>query len=185
MITSSSPCCLSSLLSDFSKSLGLGVVLISFFFLSACGPRVIPKELRNKVDRGLSFDAVYADPTLHRGKMMLVGGEIIAIHNKKDVTEIEVLQKPLGGDHHPLSVDQSAGRFVYTYPGFLDPSIYKGGRRITVIGQVTGVQSKTVGEAEVVYLVLTGEHLTLWPASQLYRESWTGVGFGFDATYSR
>ena len=163
----------------------LGVICFSFLFVS-CGHRIIPKEMEDKVDWTLSFEAVKSDPNATLGKTILVGGEIIETHNKKETTEIEILQKPLGSDYRPLFVDESKGRFIYIHPTFLDPSIYKSGRKVTVVGTVEGARSQRVGEVEMAYPILAGNHLYLWPPYRPHSvEPSIGIGFGFGAVYSR
>ncbi len=163
----------------------LGVIFLSLLFTS-CATRIIPKEMEGQIDWTVSFEQVKSDPNAHLGKTILVGGEIIGMHNKKETTEIEILQKPLGNDRRPLFVDESSGRFIYIHPTFLDPSIYKSGRKVTVVGMVEGARSQNLGEVEIVYPILAGKHLYLWPPYRPHPgEPSIGIGFGFSAVYGR
>ena len=162
------------------------VILSIALFLAACGPKVIPKEIEEKIDKSLTFEEVQKNPEAYKGKRILVGGEIIETRNLKDKTEIEVLQKPLGSDRGPLSVDESKGRFFLIHPAFLDPTVFRSGRRVTVVGVVEGSRVQNIGEAQKAYPTLESEHLYLWPTeSRGSGEPSIGIGFGFGAIFSR
>lgn len=151
--------------------------IISFFILS-CGPKIIPKEMEERIDKKLSFREVKKDPEAYTGKRILVGGEIIETRNLKDNTEIEILQKPLGPDRAPLTVDESDGRFILIHPSFLDPTVFRSGRRITAVGLVKGGRSQMLGEMQMIYPILEEEHIYLWPIASL-REAEPSIGFSF------
>lgn len=155
-------------------------LLLSFWTIASCGPRVIPEDLERKIDKGIQFEEVKKDPEAYKGRRMLVGGEIIEVRNLKDKTEIEVLQKPLGRDRAPLSVDESRGRFFLIHPSFLDPSVFGSGRRLTAVALVEGQRTERIGEAEMVYPVLQSEHIHLWPPGSGDQTGPSiGIGFGF------
>ncbi len=151
----------------------IGIVL----FLSGCQTDV-SKTLFQNVDAEVSFEAIQKTPEAHRGKRILAGGEIIAIRNLKEATEIEVLQKPLGPDRSPILSDQSGGRFLVRHPAFLDPTIFKIGRRITVSGKIVDRRVVKIGEAEMTYPVLEESQLHLWPVALPDRYV-PRIGFGF------
>lgn len=162
----------------------LFLVLILPLFLGACGPKVIPKEVEEKIDKQLSFDEVKRDPGAFKGKRVLVGGEIIETRNLQGKTEIEILQKPLGQDRGPLMADSSAGRFLLIHPAFLDPSVFRSGRRITAVGVVEGSRSQKIGESELIYPIFENEHVYLWPVgSGQSSEPSFGISLGFGAVF--
>lgn len=168
------------------KALALFFLLLSFTMFTSCGPRVIPEDLERKVERGISFQEVKKNPESYKGRRILVGGEIIEIRNLQNKTEIEILQKPLGRDRAPINVDESGGRFVLIHPAFLDPSVFRSGRRLTAVGLVEGARAERVGQAEMVQPVLQSEHIHLWPPGQGGRsEPSIGIGFGFGFGFSR
>lgn len=169
-----------------SKMLMALFLLFSLSMFSSCGPKVIPEDLERKVEKEISFQEVKKSPDSFKGKRILVGGEIIEVRNLKDKTEIEILQKPLGRDRAPLNVDESNGRFVLIHPSFLDPSVFRSGRRLTAVGLVEGSRAEQVGEAEMVQPVLQSEHIHLWPPGQGGRtEPSIGIGLGFGFGFSR
>ncbi|SRR5579884_202954 len=167
-------------------NLGALILLFSSPLLSSCGPRVVPEDLEGKIEKNITFEEVKKDPEAYKGKRILVGGEIIEIRNLKDKTEIEILQKPLGRDRAPLSVDESGGRFLLIHPSFLDPSVFSSGRRLTAVGLVEGGRTERIGQAEMVVPILQSEHIHLWkPGSGSHTEPSIGIGFGFGAIFAR
>ena len=119
----------------------------------------------------------------------MVGGEIIEVRNLKETTEIDVLEKPLAADRSPVRLDISGGRFVLIQPSFIDPNLFKVGRRLTATATVTGGRAQKIGEAEIMVPVLETPKIHLWPLEPVYpqqyphRHWWPDVNFGFG--YSR
>jgi outer membrane lipoprotein len=138
------------------------IVLSLFLFVSGCAP-VISKELRTKVARQITLRELLQDPDLHKGKLVLWGGVIIGAKNVKQGTLIEVLQKPTDRRGRPRDVDQSDGRFMALYEGYLDPAIYSQGREVTVAGEVKGKRVLPLGEIEYAYPLISIKELYLWP----------------------
>lgn len=167
-----------------SKVSGLLFLLLCSLIFSSCGPKVIPEDLERKVEKEISFQEVKKNPESYKGRRILVGGEIIEIRNLQGKTEIEILQKPLGRDRAPMNVDESGGRFVLIHPSFLDPSVFRSGRRLTAVGLVEGGRSEQVGEAEMLQPVLQSEHIHLWPPGEGGRsEPSIGIGLGFGFSF--
>jgi outer membrane lipoprotein len=169
-----------------NRKMSAALLLLSSLIFSSCGPRVIPEDLERKVEKEISFQEVKKNPESYKGRRILVGGEIIEVRNLQNKTEIEILQKPLGRDRAPLNVDESGGRFVLIHPSFLDPSVFRSGRRLTAVGMVEGSRAERVGEAEMVQPVLQSEHIHLWPPGEGGRtEPSIGIGLGFGFGFSR
>ena len=149
--------------------------------VASCGPKVLDE---GNIDRHLTFEVVKIDPDAHKSKRMIVGGEIIEVRNLKEVTEIDILEKPLGVDRSPLRLDLSRGRFVLIQPSFLDPEIFKVGRRLTAAATVAGRRTQKIGESELVVPVFEAPTIHLWPLEPAYpqryphRHWWPEVDIG-------
>ncbi|MEA2085055.1 MAG: Slp family lipoprotein [Thermodesulfobacteriota bacterium] len=107
---------------------GLIIVGYGLFAFSGCAP-IISKQLREQVAKVLNLSVVAKDPEAYRGKTVLWSGTIISSMNLKEGTIIEVLQKPTDMQGKPKDVDDSEGRFLVLYPGYLDVAIYNSGRK--------------------------------------------------------
>lgn len=139
------------------------IALLSLILLiiPSCA-HVISEPLREEALKGVSYLEIAKDPERFKGKLIIVGGEIIASRNLKEGTEIEVLQKPLDRTGRPTEMDISEGRFLILHPGYLDTAIYSRGRSITVAGIVKGKKTLPLGEIEYTYTVIEPKELHLW-----------------------
>ncbi len=140
------------------------VVPAAALLAAVCGcAAAIPYEYTKGADRTISFDQVRNNPDSVAGKKVVVGGEIIETKALKDETRIEILQKPLDYYDVPLYTDESHGRFLVTVKGFLDPQVFRSGRRVTVVGTVKGKVTLPLQGTEYTYPELEGDHIQLWP----------------------
>jgi len=181
-----------------SSRFQLFIFLSLFFLLSGCA-HVISKDLRGKVDPSLSFREVIQNPNAHQGKTVIWGGDIVKTINQKDgTTLIEVFQRPIGRRGEPRGTSASEGRFLVLAEKYLDPYLFKQGRKITVAGEILGGEIRTLGEMDYRYPLLTSKQIYLWkeyyyyPAPYLpyyYYDPWWGYpywwGFGFGVHYHR
>ena len=135
----------------------IGIVVL----LSACAS-VISKQGLREADPEITFQVLLQDPDRHKGKVVLLGGEIVTTTVKEGETWVEVLQKPLESDQKPEDTDVSYGRFLVHFSDFRDPAIYAGERKITVLGQVQGKKVIPLKEMNYTYPVLIPREFYLW-----------------------
>jgi outer membrane lipoprotein len=136
--------------------------------LSGC-VSVFPEEKLAGVDRSLTLAALRSDPDRFVQQRVVLAGEVIETRPRIGSTEIEVLSRPLSDRDAPGFTDQSDGRFLLVAPDFLDPAVYGPGRRISVVGTVTGSQERSLGQAPYRYVVVAIDQLYLWPSAYPYR----------------
>lgn len=148
--------------------------------LSACAP-VISQTTMSTVDKSIAFPALQQNPDAYKGNVVLLGGQIITTTVKADETWIEVLEKPLDYDQRPSDADQSFGRFLVRFQGFLDPAIYASGRKLTVAGQVEGKVIRPIKEVNYTYPVLSAREHYLWKPEDVYSAPRFGIGIGVGA----
>ena len=132
----------------------------------------------NTVDKSITFQALQKSPDDMKGKIVLLGGQIIATTPKADETWIEILEKPLDSQQRPLDTDQSAGRFLVRFKGFLDPSIYETGRKLTVAGQVEGKLIRPLNETYYTYPLITAREHYLWKPGDASNTPRFSIGIG-------
>jgi len=145
------------------KGMRIGLkVVVALFIVAFVSCAVMPKELRKEgVEREITLKMVKEDLEIYRGSKVMWGGKIIRCENKREGTFFEVLQLPLDVEGRPKDVDESEGRFLVLYDGFLDCAIYCPGREITVIGEVRDLQKGKLGEMEYVYPVIRTKRIHL------------------------
>jgi outer membrane lipoprotein len=94
---------------------------------------------------------------------------IIKAENQKEGTLIEVLQKPTDREGRPKAVDQSDGRFLALYDGFLDVAIYARDRELTIAGEIREKRVLPLGDIQYAYPLILVRQLHLWPAERKER----------------
>lgn len=133
-------------------------------------------ELRHApVDNPILVE-VRADADPYIGRQVRWGGTIVAVDNDPVETRIEVVARELYRSGRPYDTDQSVGRFIADFPGFLDPAVYAEGRAITIAGTITGLQPGMIGDHEYSWPVIRVHHHYLWPLPSEYR-------YGYPAPY--
>jgi outer membrane lipoprotein len=126
-----------------------------------------PREVMRTVDTAITVEALRGDPAAFKGRRVIVGGEILSTQPRPGETVIELLARRLESDDSPEYSDRSPGRVLLHTADFLDPAVYAPGRRITVIGTVTGAEERKVGELPYRYPVIAVERIRLWPRDVL------------------
>ncbi len=140
----------------------LAAIIVLIFISSGC-VRAISKELRAQVEEDINIKQVITNHKANQGKMVIWGGVIVEAKNLKEGTLLEIVQKPINSEERPENVDQSDGRFLSLYGGYLDVAIYSRGREVTVAGRLKGIKEKLLGEIEYTYPVVSAEEVYLWP----------------------
>ncbi len=126
-----------------------------------CAP-AISKQLRREVSRNITFKEVIKDPEIYKGKVVLLSGVILGSKNTKEGTLIEMLQKPADIEGRPKAVDESDGRFLALYDGYLDVAIYSRGREAVVAGEVRGKRILPLGEIDYTYPLISIKEIHLF-----------------------
>lgn len=143
------------------------ILLLALVGLSGCGS-VFPDAMLRGVDRSLTLGVLRSDPERYQQARVVLAGEIIATRPTAGPTEIEVLSRPLGEGDRPRPTDQSDGRFLVVAPDFLDPAVYAPGRRLSVVGTVTGTEERALGERAYPYVVIRPDQIYLWARDFAY-----------------
>ena len=137
-------------------------VLVLALALSGC-VSAFPEEALQGVDRRLTLSELRAAPMgTHVNARVVLGGEILETRPKVGETELEILSRPLHFDDSPVRTDVSAGRFLARSRPFLDPAVFAPGRRVTVLGTVTGGEERNLGALPYAYPVVEVEQMRLW-----------------------
>jgi outer membrane lipoprotein len=138
-----------------------------------------PDSVMRTVDTRITADQLATHPDALKAARVIVGGDILSIQPRPGVTEIELLMRRLRGDDSPERTDRSPGRALLHTPEFLDPAVYAPGRRITVVGEVTGVEERKIGEVPYRYPVITAERIRLWPRDVLVAPGYYPYPWGY------
>lgn len=144
-------------------------LLFLFLFLtlvvwSGCASSdVVPESLEPQIDKNLTFEQVLKSPDSYRGRVFVVGGEVLKAKRLKEGTQLEVLQLPLDDDQRPVAQRTgSRGRLLANQLEFLDPATFPDGTPVTMVAEVTGATTDRLDEAEYRYPTVEIKHLHIW-----------------------
>jgi outer membrane lipoprotein len=136
------------------------------------GCAIVPEQIEVADDENLvSFESIINGSETGQGTKARWGGEIVSVENKKEYSEIEILQYPNNHYGKPRSNLDSEGRFKVQVAGFLDPLVFKAGRLITFIGELGEPTEGVIGEQTYVYPVLLASGYYMWKETEDYRVS--------------
>jgi len=155
--------------------------------VTACsGSEVIPSEFKDQIDSSLSFHDIQTSPQSYQGRTVVLGGEVLGARRVQDGVELEVLQLPVHGDDPPSERRMdSQGRFLALDRGGADPASFPAGTRLTLVGAVTGEDTRRLDESTYRYPTVDVKHLYVWDEDGYRQRSGSsvglfgGVGFGF------
>lgn len=152
-------------------------VCVAGLFLVAVGcaysPVRIPEVLESQIDQNLTFTEVLASPDSYRGRLMMLGGEILKARRLKEGTQVELLQLPLNKNREPTTdLTRSQGRVLVLHREFLDPATLTPGMLVTFVGEISGAITEKMDEVDYRYPALTVKHWYIWPPS--YVDDWRG-----------
>ena len=137
------------------------LMLISLATINGCAT-VISEESRKLVDPIIQFSKLRENPDSYIGKNILAGGRIIGAKNTKEGAVIEIVQFELSGNGLPEVSSRTSGRFLATSVDFLETTIFKRGRLITLVGEIKGKKILPIDEIEYVYPVVALREYYLW-----------------------
>lgn len=160
------------------KTIGRLIIALSFF-MAGCA-HVMSEQSLKLADRRITFEELKSAPESYVGKYVLLGGTIAGVKNAREGGELEVVQSPLDSTGMPEETNYSAGRFIVTSSKFLDPLVYKSGRRVTVVGEVKGKKSRMIDEAKYTYPVVAEVELRLWEKYETERYYYNPPPYYYD-----
>ena len=161
------------------RFLTLWVVALSLVVLGcSSSPVGIPEALQPQIDQSLTFTEVLTSPGSYRGRLMLLGGEVLKAKRLKEGTQVELLQLPLNKDQEPTTdLTRSQGRVLVLHQASLDPATLTPGMLVTFVGEVSGALIEKIDEADYRYPTLTVKHWYVWPPATV--DGWrSGPSYG-------
>ena len=154
---------------------------IGIGMLTACasGPIKTEKEISD-LSVKQARAAMTEDDKLEewRSDTVFWGGVILGTQNLEAATQLEVMAYPLDRRQRPMLGRDPEGRILVSYEGFLEPVDYAEGRSISLLGEISGVSSGTVGEAQYNYPTVDASDIHLWNESELSNKPRVSFGIG-------
>ena len=148
--------------------------------MAGCGlgaRHVIPRELLQQAEPGVTLTALTTHPDLYQGKVLLLGGVPLAEIRAGDRLWIDLRNRPLDADyvpHRPLSHGglEEGHYWVVVSPQEFPPTSHTWAR-VTVVGRV--VSRPLSAPAEFTAKpgpVLAALYLQAWPVAEAQAETW-------------
>jgi outer membrane lipoprotein len=157
-------------------ALKISALIGSCVLLAACA-HPGPPFLREPMPENPALAQVIADVGAFQDRRVRWGGNVVSVENRAEGTAVEIVERRLDKRGRPAATNTSAGRFVATTTGFLDPMIYTQGREVTIAGTIAGEEPRKIGEFEYRYVVVKTDNLYLWEPIQpvpppMYYDPW-------------
>lgn len=149
-------------------SLKVTLAVLAGSLLAGCATSPISKTLRQQARKDVTFERAVKDPDADKGALVIWGGYIVDVVNAPGYTELTVLDAPLEAGDQPGLAENSKGRFLARINRFLDPAVYRKGRKVTVAGKITGQETRPLGKIDYAYPVLDVDELHMWARERPY-----------------
>jgi len=140
------------------------LILVAVTLCSCSGP-VLRSDLLSTGIHNASMAQVSQDPSQYQGRIFILGGAIISCTLLEAGSLVEAVQIPVDSNGYLKEGEASTGRFLAFYPkefGVLDPVVYRGGRRITLAGKLTGTRLGKIDEMEYAFPYFEIIQVYLW-----------------------
>ena len=125
---------------------------------------VVPEALRGQVDRDLTYTQLARDPESYRGRLVVVGGEVLRVGFAGRDLELTLAERPLSPvDESPMLGRASRGDLLVQVPGGARAA-FREGSVLTVVGVVLG--RETAADPDAVPR-LEARHIQVWPVGRL------------------
>lgn len=149
------------------------IVLLLLLSLALQGcTHAISGPSRALVDRSVSFPMLHENPEQFKGRFVLAGGIIASVKNLPEGGQLEVVQLPVDSQGMPEDSLNTGGRFLAFSDRFLDPLVFKEGKRITVVGEVKGSQVKRIDQVDYRYPTIVIKEVHVWRPEEVERQNY-------------
>ena len=144
---------------------GLGILVVG---CAQPYKATLSSDLANQINDSLSFSQIKELPDEHKGKLVILGGQILSAKRLQHSTELIILQLPLIQQQEPTNeLTRSQGRYIAYQQEFLDPATVPPGTRITLAGELSGSLTQNLDETEYTYPTLIIKQFKVWPTHSL------------------
>lgn len=143
-------------------------VLLLLFFTSSCSYYVLSRDIMERAKINPPLRAVQGNIEQYRDTLIVWGGTVVETVNTPEGSVMELVQIPVDRYGYIVDTDTSYGRYLAIFRGFLDPTIFKKGRHLTVAGRLAGSRTKLLGKMEYIYPLIDIREFYIWKKEELY-----------------
>lgn len=165
------------------------MIVMTAALLSGCA--AMNPSIENPPARDLQYAQVLTSISQYQGEAVRWGGVVAEVSNQENQAEMTLVQFPVTRYGKPITTANSAGRFIVQTDSFLDPLVYEKGAVVTVLGTITGEQTRKVDQKSLQMPVVTMTDSQVWPEQYADRKrpynpkhDWPFRGYGYYGTGS-
>lgn len=147
------------------KKTGYGLMGLVLCLLLGC-LTALPKKIVRQSDPSITFESLVRDAKRFRGKIVILGGTIVSLRNKRRGSELAILQSPLNRRGMPDAEEKPGGIFLVRHNKPLDRSLFRKGQKITLAAKVIGSKIRKKNKDRYSYPLLLLKEYKLWPENQ-------------------
>jgi len=140
--------------------------VIPMLLMVSCSAPITEKTML-QVDRDITLSMVNESPEAMIGKQLLLGGSIVSIDSKEELTELEIQEWHLNSWGEPLYVNDAGLKFLVTTTDKL-AQIDEVGRLVTLVASVTGKKTRIEDGVEHTYPTFNLAEIHLWESPLRY-----------------
>lgn len=141
------------------------ILTFLLIFSASCAAPLLKKEILTRATVA-DLVKIKASPQAQQGKLFLLGGLIIEVKNEQTGSVIEAVFIDVD-DKGYLKERKYGPRFIAETEDFIDPVIYKAGRKLTIAAEFSGIKKGKIGEMEYDYPLFEIKELYLWPEEKI------------------
>ena len=124
------------------------ILLLPFLFLLGGCSYYLSQESRTLADPSVRFPMLMQDADAYRGKIVLLGGTVVALYQDRHGSTLLIEQHKLDKRNLPDESIPTMGRFLATTSERLDPGKFGSGTLVSLAGTVVGSQVATFQGAQ-------------------------------------
>ena len=131
---------------------------------------------RASADRSVTFFQLRQDTDAYRGRLVLLGGTVTALHEDRQGTRLEIEQHNLDKRNLPDESIPSGGHFLAITADRLDAEQFAPGTLVTLAATVTGVESGPLADGARNYPVVSIKEIhDIVIEQETHWGSWGGI----------
>lgn len=121
-----------------SGSVFFRVILLLLLTITSACQTILSEPVQSTADEETLFEEIFENPDSHKGKIIILGGEVRNLHYQEWKTEVEFIEIPLYKGGHPALGFDPGERFFVIFPERIDGFLIKRGKVMTIAGRVIG-----------------------------------------------
>lgn len=151
-----------------NKNVRLPLLFFTVATFAGCAWYPIDRTYMREAAQNVTVPMVQNELKKYDSAIVIWGGIVLSDINDSSGSNLVIMETSLDDAGYPMEANLPRGRFIARTRLFLDPEIYRKGRRVTLAGQVTGLSTRKMGDGTYAYPILDIKELRYWRYYQEY-----------------